>query len=113
MIDPNIFITALLLGKAQDRRCGWKLKIWFTQAIGKLSHKIRFPPLWGQSSIPTATVQAPLPPAKAPFPTASAHVFALSLIRALFILLPVSYISHLLKSLPFVKPFGDFPLSTL
>lgn len=113
MIDPNIFITALLLGKAQDRRYGWKLKICFTQAIGKLSHKIRFLLLWGQFSIPTATVQAPLPPAKAPFPTASAHIFALSLMRALCILLPVRYISHLLMSLPFVKPFGDFPLSTL
>ena len=56
MIDPNVFITALLLGKAQDRRCGWKLKIWFTQAIGKLSHKIRFFLLMGELSIPTATV---------------------------------------------------------
>lgn len=113
MIDPNIFITVLLLGKAQDRRCGWKLKTWFTQAIGKLSHKIRFLLLWGEFCIPTATVQGPLPPAKALFPTASANIFALSSIRALFILLPVRYISHLLMSLPLMKPFGDFPLSTL
>ena len=113
MIDPNVFITALLLGKAQDRRCGWKLKSWFTQATGKLSHKIRFFLLMGELSILTATIQGPQPPAKAPFPTASTQAFALSSICAFFALLPVNCISHLLMSLPFVKAFGDFPLSTL